>query len=182
MEPQFDGGAGFYPLEGKVEPDPPNDAMLRLWISGPSKLAPGKPLQLGVHFRNRTQQPLVVLRPNDGSVEHMRYPHYDLFLQDEASGQTYRWAYQGGRCGNINATKRKDHVVIAPGSERADVDVSWADYLKSAALPSRGTYRVWVVYRFCGYESRGIPLSKAEQLSGVFKGVVVSNSLLIEAR
>lgn len=182
MAPNFAGGTGFYPLADKVEPGPANDALLQLRISGPSKLAAGKPLKLGLQFHNRTGQPIVVLRPNDGSLEHMRYPYYDLFLQDEKSGQVYRWAFQGGRCGNINPTKREDHVVIDPGSDRADVALSWADYLKSAPIPSRGTYRVWVAYRFCGYESRGLHLGKDQQMSGVFRGSVVSNALLMEAR
>jgi hypothetical protein len=182
MSPAFEGGHGFYPLQTNPAPGPKNDAMLQLVLTGPSKVSTGKPLKLHVGFRNQAKQPLVVLRPNDGSLEHMRYPHYDLYLAEDASGKVYRYAYKGGRCGNINRTKREDHVPVSAGSERADVVADWGDYLASAMIPHRGNFHVWVEYRFCGYESRGIPLGKDDYLPGVWKGAVSSNALAIEVK
>lgn len=182
MSPEFDGGHGFYPMKTRPAPGPKNDAMLQLELTGPSKISTGKPIKLHISFRNQTKQSLVVLRPNDGSLEHMRYPHYDLYLSDDASGKVYRYAYKGGRCGNINRTKAEDHVSIPAGGQRADVVAEWGNYLSDALIAQRGNFHVWVEYRFCGYESRGIPLGKDVYQPGVWKGAVSSNALAIEVR
>ena len=123
MNARFDGGFGFYPLRAKADPGPASDGPLRLTLSGPERIKPeplkkDQPLRLSLRFRNVTARPLTILRPNDGSLEHMREPHYDLFLRDEGSGRVYRYAFVGGRCGNVNPTRPEDHVELAPGSER----------------------------------------------------------------
>lgn len=182
MSPEFGGGHGFYLLKTSPAPGPKNDAMLQLVLTGPSKVSTGKPLKLHVEFRNQANQPLVVLRPNDGSLEHMRYPHYDLYLADDANGKVYRYAYKGGRCGNINRTTREDHVSVSTGGQRADVVNGWGSHLENAVIAQRGKFHVWVEYRFCGYESRGIPLGKDVYQPGVWKGAVSSNALAIEVR
>lgn len=182
MNARFDGGFGFYPLRAKAEPGPASDGPLRLTLSGPERLKKDQPLRLSLRFRNSTARPLTVLRPNDGSLEHMRQPHYDLFLRDEGSGRVYRYAFVGGRCGNVNPTRPEDHVELAPGSERGDVVNGWADYLASARIGAPGRYRLWLRYRFCGYEGRGLPLGADVRRSDAFRGVAVSSPVYVEIR
>ncbi|MFO0575918.1 MAG: hypothetical protein U1A78_18115 [Polyangia bacterium] len=182
MNARFDGGFGFYALRAKADPGPASDGPLRLTLSGPERLKKDQPLRLTLRFRNPTVRPITILRPNDGSLEHMREPHYDLFLRDEGSGRVYRYAFVGGRCGNVNPTRPEDHVELAPGSERGDVVNGWADYLSSARIGAPGRYRLWLRYRFCSYQGRGLPLGKDVRRSDTFRGVAVSSPVFVEVR
>jgi hypothetical protein len=184
MNARFDGGSGFYPLRGKADPGPPSDGPLQLSLIGPERVGRNQPLRLALRFHNRDKanRPLTVLRPNDGSLEHMRQPHYDLFLRDEGSGRVYRYAFVGGRCGNVNPTRPEDHVEIPPATTRSDVVNGWADYLTSARISVTGRYRLWLRYRFCSYESRGLPLGKDTRRPDVFLGVAVSSPVFVEVR
>jgi hypothetical protein len=54
--------------------------------------------------------------------------------------------------------------------------------LKGAVIDRPGTYSAWVVYRFCGFKSEGVPLGKDFQRRGVHEGVHPSNAVRIRVR
>ena len=104
MAPDFDGDYGFYAVSGSVPPPSTVEGgALALELAGPVKRSPAQELELRLTFHNRSRLPLTVVRPLDGTLEHMRDPGYDLYLRDESNGKLYRWAFVGGRCGNVNA-------------------------------------------------------------------------------
>ncbi|MCC6551490.1 MAG: hypothetical protein IT372_00530 [Polyangiaceae bacterium] len=181
MGPYFSAGFGFYPVDGA--PPPPRaagDAPVELALTGPATLAAGKPISLSLHFMNRGQAKVTVVRPLDGTLEQWRSPMYDLYARDDASGTVYRFAFTGGRCGNVNPIKDDDYVTLAPGASRGDVaDNGWAQYLKQAVLTQPGRYSVWVVYSFCGFEGGGVPLGQDVVRQETHVGVHASNAVRI---
>jgi len=183
MDPRFGGSRGFFPVKGQPPaPGSGSSPSLALELTGPRTTGPGKALGLRLAFRNRSDAPLVVLRPLDGSLERWRHPTYDLYLTDQGSGRTYRWAYSGSRCGNVNAIGSDDYVTIAPGASRSDIVNGWADHLANATVVAPGRYTVWVVYTFCSYQGRGLPLSRDHRRSDVHLGVYGSNPLPLIVR
>jgi len=184
MGPYFTTGFGFYRVKGAAPgPREEADPTLELVLDGPKTLAPGKPLSLKLSFDNKTQDKLVVVRPLDGSLEHWRFPNYDLYLRDEEDGAIYRWAFTGGRCGNVNSITANDYVELEPGKARSDVaDNGWAPYLAEAPLPKAGTYSLWVVYSFCGFEGGGVPLGQDLVRKETHLGAHASNALRITVR
>ncbi|HJL14026.1 MAG TPA: hypothetical protein RMH99_00150, partial [Sandaracinaceae bacterium LLY-WYZ-13_1] len=109
-----------------------------------------------------------MMRALDGSLEHWRSPHWDLYLRDDA-GRVHRWGYRGGRCGNVNPIRDEDYVALRPGESRDDVPGPWAGYLRGATVPVPGRYTVWVVYRFCGPTGQ-----RADLVEGVFASDALS--------
>jgi hypothetical protein len=184
MNPYFEGGFGFYRVVGPAPaPRTTRHATLELRLSGPPTLVAGAKVALDLSFTNASNSAVTVVRPLDGSLEHWRDPTYDLYLQDESSGDLYAFAFHGGRCGNVNAVQKDDYVTLAPGASRRDVSSNgWADYLKVAVIARPGTYSVWVVYRFCGFKSEGVPLGKDFLRDGVHEGVHPSNAVRIRVR
>jgi hypothetical protein len=154
-----------------------------LTLSGPAKRAANQELSLDLAFENQGPTPLVVVRPLDGSLEYFRAPMVDVYAREEASGKVYRFAYTGGRCGNVNPIQEDDYATLAPRESRSDVtDNGWAGYLKSTSLPRAGRYAVWVVYTFCDFINRGSPLAADVIRSEAYLGAHASNALQVEVR
>jgi hypothetical protein len=185
MGPYFGGGFGFYRVKGAA-PGPraaPSAGPLEIRVSSArTERAPDAPLALDLGFANLSDKPVVVLRPLDGSLEGWRYPRYELYARDVSDASVYRFAFVGGRCGNVNPVGSDDYVSIAPGEVRADVANAWADYLRAARLPKPGRYAVWVVYAFCGFETRGVPLGQDSTHDDAHIGVHASNAVEIVVR
>jgi hypothetical protein len=184
MAPDFDGDYGFYAVSGSVPPPSTADGgALELDLTGPVKRSPVQELELRLTFHNRSPQPLTVVRPLDGTLEHMRDPGYDLYLRDESNGKLYRWAFVGGRCGNVNAIDKSDYVSIPAGARRSKVaDNGWASHLRTAGIGRPGAYTLWVVYRFCSFKPRGVPLGSDLVETSAVRGVYASNALGVVVR
>jgi hypothetical protein len=185
MGPYFGGGFGFYPVTGAA-PGPrdtrdPGPLEIQLATARTDR-TPEAPIALDLAFANRSAKNLVVVRPLDGSLEGWRWPRYDLYARDASDGSVYRFAFVGGRCGNVNAVRADDYVAIEPGSGRHDVANGWADYLRDARLPKPGRYTLWVVYAFCGMETQGVPLGGDATRDDVHLGVHRSNAVEIVVR
>jgi hypothetical protein len=184
MSPHFSSGFGFYPVDG-VPPAPraQADSPLELTLAGPATRTASEPLSLRLTFKNRGSAPLVAMRPLDGSLEHWRAPMYDLYIRDEASGAAHRFAFTGGRCGNVNAIHDGDYVKLAPGEARSDVaENGWASYLQNAVIARPGQYTVWVVYSFCEFKQGGLPLGNDVVRPETHTGVHASNAIRVTVR
>jgi hypothetical protein len=182
MSPQFDGGTGFFAVKGAAPaPRAAADTPLEIRLEGPTQVAKGDAMHLRVAFVNRSDGELTVLRPLDGSFERMRYPAYDLYARDDASGDVYRYAFVGGRCGNVNPIGNDDYAAIAPGAVRDDiVSNGWAGHIDGGAIAKPGRYSVWLAYSFCGFEHEdGLPLGP-NQKRALHTGVHVSNAVSID--
>jgi hypothetical protein len=183
MSPHFGGGSAFYLVDGSPPPARRGpDPVLELRLAGHTTRRSGQPLELSLSFENRSRGPLVVLRPLDGSLEHLREPHYDLYLRDEGDGAVYRWAFVGGRCGNVNPITADDLVALAPGESRDDVINGWARHLRRASIARPGRYSAWVVYRSCGDHTHGLALGPDAPTASVHLGQHVSNPVRFEVR
>jgi hypothetical protein len=184
MSPYDSNGFGFYPVDGAAPPPRSQaDATLELTLTGPAARAVTEPLSLKLTFKNRGSTPLVVMRPLDGSLEHWRAPMYDLYLRDEATSAVRRFAFTGGRCGNVNAIKDDDYVTLAPGEARTDLtEKGWASYLRSAVIAAPGQYTVWVVYSFCEFKAEGLPLGEDVLRPETHTGVHASNGIRVTVR
>jgi hypothetical protein len=183
MQPRFGGGLGFFPVDGAAPgPRSSRTAPLELTLSGPSRRTPSQRLDLQVTVENRSAEPVVAMRALDGSLEHWREPHWDLYLRDEASGRVYRWDFHGGRCGNVDPIRVEDYVELRPGERRDEVPGPWANHLGGATVGARGRYTAWVVYRFCGHGGAGLPLGRQVERGDVTRGVFTSNAITIEVR
>jgi hypothetical protein len=184
MNAQFDGGNGFYRITGAV-PAPRSgagDSPVELRLAAPASLGTTSPIGLRLEFADTSRAAVTLMRPLDGSLEHMRDPAYDLYLRDEATHEVYAFAFHGGRCGNVNPITKDDYATLAPGTARSDVHANgWADYLTNAVIGRPGTYSAWVVYRFCG-KGGGVPLGPDVVRSDVHRGVHVSNAVRVVVR
>jgi hypothetical protein len=181
MSPHFSGGSGFFAVEG-VAPGPRDggDAPLEVSLRGPAKIGAGAPLELRASFANHGQEALTLVRPLDGSFERMRYPSYDLYARDEASGAVFRYAFVGGRCGMVNPITVDDYATVAPGARRDDVvDNGWASHIGGSLIARPGRYSLWLVYSFCGFEEGGLKSGGGEQRAA-YVGVHASNAVTIE--
>ncbi len=181
MGPYFSEGFGFYPVDS-APPGPRTtpDTSLELTLVGAENLKPGDKVDLTLEMANNGGQKPVVMRPLDGSLERWRDPTYDLYLRDVSDGKVYRFAFHGGRCGNVNSIGDDDYVELKPGERRSDVaENGWASHLKEAPIAKKGTYALWVVYSVCGGEQAGVPLGQDHARTDVTRGVHVSNAVWI---
>ncbi|MFK7986090.1 MAG: hypothetical protein AB8I08_08660 [Sandaracinaceae bacterium] len=181
MAAQFGGGVGFYPVEGTAplpSSSPPGVEIALGRVA--SRTTTETPLALEVEVHNRTSSPVRVMRALDGSLEHWRDPHWDLFLRDEATGTLYRWDFHGGRCGNVNPIVDEDVRTIAPRDGDDTLPGGWASYVRQAVIPVPGRYSVWLAYRYCGAASHGLPLGPNAVVPSMLQGVFVSNPVQIE--
>jgi hypothetical protein len=186
MNPYFGDGFGFYPVVGRA-PGPQAAAgagPLELQLStARAEHGPDATIDLALAFFNRSEHPILVLHPGDGSLEGWRYPRYDLYARAESDGTVYRFAYVGGRCGLVNPFAEEDYVSIEAGEVRRDLVTGWSDYLRQAKLPKRGRYTLWVVYAFCGFEIRGVLPTQGNTLhEQAYRGAVSSNPVSVVVR
>lgn len=183
MSARFDGGMGFYRVVGAApSPRAGADSPIEVVVGAAPVLAINTPLLLTVTFTNTSRTPVTLLRPLDGTLEHMRDPGYELYLRDEASGDVYAYAFHGGRCGNVNPITASDYLTLSPGQKRSDVHTNgWGNYLGSAGIGRAGAYSVWVVYRECA-RGGGVPLGTDVVRSDLHRGVHASNAVRIVIR
>jgi hypothetical protein len=185
MGPYFGGGFGFYPVTGTA-PGPrvsSDQGPLEIRLSTvQNERTPEAPIALHMSFANRSDGTVVAVRPLDGTLEGWRWPRYELYARRASDGSVYRFAFVGGRCGNVNPIRADDYVAIQPGEVRGDVVNGWAAYLRDARLPKPGRYTVWVVYAFCDLETRGKPLGPDATRDDVHVGVHTSNAVEIVVR
>lgn len=98
-------------------------------------------------FHNQSNRELVVVRPVDGAGEGMRRVSYEWSV--ERDGRRIA-PVAVGRCGNVNAYRAEDFIVLAPKeSTRVKIDDS---FLRppELAYPMRepGVYTVTLHYQF----------------------------------
>jgi len=176
--------SGFHQVTDKAPaPRDRESTPLQLELTGPKQLAAGALVPLKLTFRNRGDTALVLVKPLDGSYERWRFPFYDLYAQDRATGAVYRYAFVGGRCGMVNAIGDEDYATLPPGATRDDLTKDWAEHLTSSTVPQKGRYRLWVVYSFCGFE--GGKQTGSDHLNPeAHRGVYASNAieLIVSAR
>jgi hypothetical protein len=184
MAPVFSGGYDFYEVDSAPAPRSAGDTPLELTLRAPSpSLTTKDPIALELTFANTGSGRVTLLHPLDGTLEHMREPFYDLYLRDEATSKVYRYAFFGGRCGNVNAIAQDDYVDLKPAATRSDLDTTgWADYVKHAVVGKPGTYRAWIVYRFCSAEPEGVPLGRDVVRKDALLGVHASNAVMLTVR
>jgi hypothetical protein len=178
MRSHFDGGFGFYRVNGLGQaPRTTGDLPFELRLAAPATASTTSPIALSLDFTNTSHAPLAVLRPLDGSTEHMRDPTVDLYLRDETSGDVYVWAFHGGRCGNMNFITKDDFTAINPNQSKSDVHKNgWAPHLEQVTIGRAGTYSLWVVYEVCGH---GLGLRQADVHFTASAGAHASNAVRI---
>ena len=118
----------------------------------------------------------------DGSTDHARFPFYDLHLRDEATQLVYRWSRVAIHCGNVNASRSEDHVKLDPAEKTSHLADEWASHLEFAVIPKPGKYTVWLVYGFCGYDSKAIPLGTNVVRRDTYVGVHASNAVVVTVK
>jgi hypothetical protein len=140
------GSEGFFATTTPA-PSPRRDdeGSLLLTLEGPKNAEAGKALGLSLSIANKSSNDTTLMRTLDGSSWHWRFPTYDLYARDDA-GKTYRWAYTGGRCGNVNPVVDDDFFAL-PAGRTHEVGDQWSRY-RNATLPA-GKYTIWMVYTMC---------------------------------
>jgi hypothetical protein len=175
---------GFFLSPSAPNPRKAHDTPIELTIKpgAPAtgySLKRGQPIPITLTIENRSNKALSVLKPMDGSKAHMRFPWYELFVRDEATQKTYRWAELEMRCGNVNASTSDDHLELAPGaSSKVPLD-GWGEHLLHASITKPGKYTVWVAYAFCGYDVKGLPLGTNVVRTDAHVGVHTSNPVSV---
>jgi len=152
---------------------------IQISIDGPTTRRPDQQLDIHVTIENTGTAAVVVARPLDGTLEHWRFPTYDLYIRSDADSLVRRFDYRGSRCGNVNPIVENSFVTLAPGESQKDVVTGWARYIAEAWLPVAGRYTVWVVYSYCGYRAGGVPLGYDLRKADVQIGVYASNALTV---
>jgi hypothetical protein len=172
---------GFYEVDGSAPaPRTADDAPLEIRLAGPSEVATGEPLHLALTFVDTRSAPVVVVKPLDGTFEHLRDPAYDLFLRDEASGVVYRLAPHGSRCGNTDPARPSDYVTLGPHASSSSGAIE-ATHLIYASVERSGTYTAWVAYRFCGH-IEGFPGTRDFVRTDTLRGVHASNAIALTVK
>ena len=180
MSPAFSGAYDFYEVDSAPAPRTAKDAPLELRLRGHATLSKTDAIDLTLTFADTGSSRVTLLRPLDGTLEHMREPNYDLYLRDDATAKVYRYAFFGGRCGNVNSIGKDDYVDLKAGQERSDLEAKgWAAYIKDARIGKAGRYSVWVVYRYCAGPTHGVPLGEDFVRSDIHSGEHVSNAVAI---
>jgi hypothetical protein len=180
--------ATFLPIVGSASPfssvagSASAPIELRLDLGTSKSRKPGELLAPTITVANTSKAPVSILAAMDGSYDHARFPYWDVYARDEKTQQVYRWTHAAMRCGNTNAPRAEDHVVIAPGKQGAPKANGWPSALDHAAIAAPGTYTVWVEYAFCGYGVSPLTLGKAEVRSDVVIGRFASNGVLITVK
>ncbi len=165
------------PREGEGYP-------IELRLSAEPLVSPGAPLGLELSFVNRSRAALTLLHPLDGSGEHARPLHYDLYARPEGSFQSYRFGRLGARCAEVNAIGARDYFELPPGGAAEARTEEWVEFHR-ARLLSPGRYVLWAVYRFCGFD----PAEAAADREGrdlrrpdALRGEYASNPVTVEVR
>lgn len=167
-------GEAFFVVPDPIEPRAGKGAPLEVRLALPAKRKAGAPLGPAITVANTGTSKLSVLRPLDGSFRHGRFPHWDLYVRDVSTQQTYRFGFAGLGCGNANAPRSEDHLPLEPGKSATVKPDGWASYLARASIPlqAAGTYDVWIVYTFCGYKPSlldvGTPVVRKDAIVGTF--------------
>lgn len=181
MDPRFGGREGFFRLE-EAAPRPREGSRgpIQLELRGPDFVAVGESFSVGLDANNLTPVTRTILRALDGSLEHLREPHVDVFVRDER-GVEYVWSSVGERCGNVNSIQESDYVRIGPYERVNDFAGPWASHLSSLRIHTPGRFVLWVVYRDCGARDGGIRLGSDAHYPTEL-GTFVSNPVEITVR
>ncbi|MFO0561948.1 MAG: hypothetical protein U0269_28305 [Polyangiales bacterium] len=151
---------------------------LALELRGPSTVQRDRAIPLQLIFRNTSARSMTVIRSNDGSYEHMREPFVDVYAENVATHAVYRAAFVGGRCGMTNQLQASDLVSIAAGAQSEAPVSEWARHLRESKIPAAGRYRLWAVYRMCGFDrAHGMGTSPVARPADLFEGRAASNAI-----
>ena len=160
MDPRFGGHEGFFRLEGTApEPREGPSGPIQLELRAPDVVAVGDSFSVRLDGNNLTPVTRTILRALDGSLEHLREPHVDVYVRDEL-GREYVWSSTGERCGNVNSIQESDYVHLGPYERASDFAGPWASHLGSLRIHTPGRFVLWVVYRDCGARDGGIRLGR----------------------
>lgn len=189
IPPQLNYGTDVYSVwlrmngtDIPVPPATPANGPLRITVTAPQSVSTRAAFALTVTAENTTNTAFSLLKVNDGSFEHMREPHADLYLQRLSDSAIYRYSGVGGRCGMINSVSADDIVPVAPhGTTRAPF-AQWTQHLNEAKIPVVGRYRLWVVYRLCDASRYGALSTGVTVPSNILSDVAISNAVEVEVR
>ena len=68
--------------------------------------------RVNVNLYNRSNKPVWLVRALDGSEVRWRFPYCYFEVFDSKGNKVNK--FSGGRCGNMNAIKRSDYVLVQP--------------------------------------------------------------------
>lgn len=153
---------------------------LALELRGPSTVQRDRAIPLQLSFRNTSARSMTVIRTNDGSYEHMREPFVDVYAENLATHAIYRATFVGARCGTTNPLQASDLVSLAAGAQSEAPVGEWARHLRESKIPAAGRYRLWAVYRMCGFErAQGMGTPTVARPVDLFEGRAASNAIEI---
>lgn len=148
----FESSPGFYRVQqpDRVSlPGATTIAGLRLVMTTQPKAKAGEPISIKTRWANDGERNVVAVRPIELSIHGFRGPAWQVFAKDRASARLYRFGYRDARsCGNLEPITQRDYVEIPPGGEQ-DTGFS-VDVESGVALP-KGSFDIFVSYRFCGF-------------------------------
>jgi len=162
------------PAEPPAEPSAKIEAVLSTTTTSVEVTAP---VLFDLTLTNRTSEPMVVMRPGDGSEWGWRTPYIERIIRDE-TGKVVTWPV-GGRCGNTDPMLKEDMAMLQPGES-----VTWKNgaWIRDFSY-TPGKYTVSLAYHhdpaveflFAGADMPGLePMRQSKPFS------VVTNAVNIE--
>lgn len=165
--------------------DPAGEGALKLHIHAKSPMIMGEPSAFQITLQNRSQVPITLVMPGDGSNCGWRTPLVgwsavsagDLAARHPDAPPLYR----GPRCGNVNPLRKEEVFTLGPGQSKT-LD-GWAG---APHFTAPGSYKVVFYYsNDPAMTIRGVPLGQHEALELVkksFKCALRSNELTVEVK
>lgn len=182
----FEDGPGFYRVQQPDRVPLPGATTipgLRLVMTTQAKARAGDPISITTRWANDAAGKVVAVRPIELSTFGFRGPAWQVFAKDRASGRLYRFGYRDTRtCGNLEPITHRDYVEIAPGGEQ---DTGFTVPVETGITLPKGSFDVFVGYRFCGFPVPSGLLGSPTQQSDILRedathGRVSSNTVKID--
>ncbi|MBL9024317.1 MAG: hypothetical protein JNL21_19135 [Myxococcales bacterium] len=166
----FESAPGFYRVqqpERVPEPGVATIAGLRLVMTVKPGARAGEPLSLTTRWVNDGTSNIVAVRPIELSALGIRGPAWQVLAKDRASGRLYRHGYRDTRtCDELEPITQRDYVEIAPGAQQ---DTGFAVPTESGVSLPKGSFDVFVSYRFCGFPVPSGLLGSPTQQSDILR-------------
>jgi hypothetical protein len=182
----FESDPGFYRVQQPDRVPPPGAttiAGLRVVMTTKPKARAGDPISVTTRWANGGVGQVVAVRPIALSTLGIRGPSWQIYAKDRASGRLYRFGYRDTRsCGELPEITHRDYVELAPGAEQ---ETGFSIEVETGLALPKGSFDVFVGYRFCGFPVPSGLLGSPTQQSDILRddatqGRVSSNTVTID--
>ena len=172
------------PTEPTPAPPWPVGPVVVVAIPAQTVVAPGQTLAISTFLVNRSDNNIAALPSLDASDDEWRFPKLAVEARDPTGGMvSTEDPEKRGRCGNINALRVEDFVIVRPG-EVLDLTGEGTFGLEAYApvVPGRYTMRVRYDLSFVGWDGATYEEPTYVAIEVLPRNIYFSNTFTIDVR